>query len=64
MEKEKPQDDIDSVKKYGNFLKGTNKKFINIVGKQGEILKRFKDEDEFFDHVGLSWSNIDFKISL
>ena len=54
MEKEKPQDDIDSVKKYGNFLKGTNKKFINIVGKQGEILKRFKDEDEFFDHVGLS----------
>ena len=34
MEKEKPQDGIDSVKKYENLLKGTNKKFINIVGKR------------------------------
>ena len=54
MEKETPQDSIVSVKKYENLLKGTNKKFINIVGKQGEILKRVRDEDEFFDHVGLS----------
>ena len=32
-----------------------------MVRRQGEILKRFK-EDEFFDRVGLRWSNIYFKI--
>ena len=52
------------VKKYENFLKGANKKIINIVGKQGELLKRFKEEDEFFNSVGLSRSNIYFKIRL
>ena len=34
------------------------------MGKQGELLKRFKEEDEFFDCVGLSQSNIYFKIRL
>ena len=38
------RDGIALVKKYENVLKGTNKKIINIVGKQGEILKRFRDE--------------------
>ena len=47
-----PQDGIDSVKKYENVLKGANKKIMNIVGKHGELLKRFRDEDEFFDRVG------------
>ena len=32
------------VKKYEDLLKGANKKIINIVGKQGELLKRFKEE--------------------
>ena len=41
-----------------------NKKTINIVAKQGERLKRFKDSDEFFDSVGLSRSNTYFKIRL
>ena len=45
-------------------MKGANKKIINIVGKQGELLKRFKEVDEFFDCVGLSRSNIYFKIRL
>ena len=45
-------------------MKGANKKVINIVGKQGELLKRFKEEDEFFDCVGLSKSNIYFKMQL
>ena len=44
---------ISLVQKYENLLKGANKK-INIVGKQGELLKRFKEEDESFDCVGLS----------
>ena len=38
------RDGIALGKKYENVLKGTNKKIINIVGKQGEILKRFRDE--------------------
>ena len=40
------------------------KEIINVVGKQGELLKRFKDSDELFDGVSLSWSNIYFKIRL
>ena len=45
-------------------MTGTNKIIINIVGKQGELLKRFKEQDEFFDSVGLSQSNIYFKVRL
>ena len=55
---------ISLVQKYENLLKGANKKFINLVGKQGKLLKRFKEEDEFFDCVGLSRSNIYFKMQL
>ena len=58
------KDGISLVKKYEDLLKGANKKIINIVGKQGELLKRFKDNDEFFDGLGLSQSNIYFKIRL
>ena len=52
------------MQKYQNLLKGANKKIINIVGKQGELLKRFKEEDEFFSNVGLGRSNIYFKMRL
>ena len=48
-----PKDGIALDKKYEDLLKGANKKIINIVGKQGELLKHFRDEDEFFDRVGL-----------
>ena len=58
------KDCISLVKKYEDLLKSSNKKIINIVAKQGELLKRFKDSDEFFDGVGLSRSNIYFKIRL
>ena len=58
------KDGISLIKKYENLLKGANKKIIKIVGKQGELLKRFKDEEQFFDCVGLNRSNIYFKISL
>ena len=34
------------VKKYEELLKEANKK-INIVGKQGEILKKLKEEHDF-----------------
>ena len=55
---------ISSVQKYENLLKGADKKIINIVGKQGELLKRFKEEDGFFSKVGLSMSIIYFKMRL
>ena len=58
------QDGIDLVKKYEDLFRGANKKIINILGKQGELLKRFRDEDDFFDRVGLSRPNVSFKISL
>ena len=37
-----PKDGIALVKKYEDLLKGANKKIINIIGKQGEILKKFR----------------------
>ena len=51
------KDGISLVKKYEDLLKGANRKIINIVGKQGELLKRFKDSELSFDRVGLSRSN-------
>ena len=57
-------DGIFLVKKFEDLLKGANRKIINIVSKQGELLKIFNDAEEFFDRVGLSRSNIYFKISL
>ena len=40
-----PKDSISLIKKYEDLLKGANRKIINIVGKQGELLKRFKDSN-------------------
>ena len=37
------------LKKYEDILKGANKKIIIIVGNQGELLRKFKEEDGFFD---------------
>ena len=59
-----PKDGISLVKMYKDHLERASRKIINIVAKQGELLKLFKDSDEFFNCVGLSWSNIYFKISL
>ena len=52
------KDGISLVKKYENLLKSANKRIINIVRKQGEILKK---------NFWLRWSsrsNIYFKIRL
>ena len=53
---------ISAVQKYENLLKGTNKKIINTFGKQGKLLTKFKEEDEFFDCISLSRSNVYFKM--
>ena len=48
------QEGIDLVKKHEDLFRGANKEIINIVGKQGELLECFRDEDELFDRVWLS----------
>ena len=60
----KPEDVISLVKKYEDLLKEATRKIIKTVGKQGELLKRFRDAEVFFDCIGLSRSNIYFRISL
>ena len=60
----KPKDAISFIKKYEDLLKGAYRKIINIVGKQGELLKKIQEGNEFFSHVCLSRSNIYFKIRL
>ena len=50
----KLKDGICLVKKYQDLLKGVNRKIINTVGKQGELLKRFLNSEEFFDCLGVS----------
>ena len=42
------KDCMSLVKKYENLLKRANKRIINIVKRQGEILKKSKEEDELF----------------
>ena len=59
----KPKDCISLIKKDEDLLKGANRKIINIVGKQGELLKRFKGSNKYFDSVSLSPFNIYFKIN-
>ena len=60
----KLKDGISLVKKYEDLLKGANRKIINIVRKTGRVPLKIQDNEEFFDCVGLSRSNIYFKISL
>ena len=64
--KKKPKGGISLVGKceHERILKRANKKIINVVGKQGELLKRYKDSDDFFDAVGLIRSNIYFQLGL
>ena len=56
------KDGIALVKKYEEL--GANKKIINIVGNSSELLKKFKEEHDFFNCVGLSKSNKYFEIRL
>ena len=55
---------ISLIQNNKNLLKGANKKIININGNQGDLLKRYKEEDKFFDCAGISKSNIYFKMRL
>ena len=59
------------IKKYEEILENQNKRIINIertpwehMGKQGQLLKQFKEEGGFFAMVGLSHLYAYFKIRL
>ena len=40
-----PKETVSLFKKYEELLKGENRKIRKIVGKQGELLKKFKESD-------------------
>ena len=59
-----PKEAISIIKKYERLLKEQHREIINILGKQVEFLKTFRERDEVFSRVGLSRSSIYFKIRL
>ena len=64
VKKTKESKEATSIITKKELLKGENRKIVNILGKQGDLLKKFKESEEFFSGVGLSQSNIYFKIRL
>ena len=52
------------IHRYEDIVKMQNKTAIGYIGKQGQLLKKFKYTENFFDNVGKSRSTVYFKISL
>ena len=52
------------IKRNEGILKSKNNRMKNFAGHQRFLLKRFKEEKEFLDLVGLSWLHANFKIRL
>ena len=59
-----PEEPIKIVKSYEEMLTTQNKRIMNIIWKKWQLLKRFRESEEFFDTVALSYSTIYFKMSL
>ena len=55
---------IKIINRFEDIIKTQNIKAMGYIGKEGELLKKFKDTENFFDNVGQSRSTIYFKISL
>ena len=55
------QEAIVIIRHHADIIKTQNKKAIGYIG---EVFKKFKDTENFFDSVGQSRSAIYFKISL
>ena len=58
------QEAVVIIRCYEDIIKAQNKKAIGYIGKQGELLKKFKDTENFFDNVHQCRSTIYFKMSL
>lgn len=43
-----PRDTIKMIKRYEEIIKTQNKKVINIVRNQGQLLKKFKSNEKIF----------------
>ena len=54
----------DIIKRYEKIIKTGNKKTIRYKTIQGQILKKFKNKEGFFEKVWLSRSTICSKIGL
>ena len=58
------QEAIIIIRRYEDIIKTQNKKAIGYIGKQGQLLKKFKDTEHFFDNVYQSRSTIYVKVLL
>ena len=52
------------IHRYEDIIKTQNKKTKGYISKQGQLLKKFKDTENFLDNVGEDISTIYFKFSL
>lgn len=59
-----PEQAIKMSKPNEEILNRQKWQIINIVGKQAQLLKRFKESERFFKTMGLSLSTIYYKIWL
>ena len=46
------QEAITIIRRYEEIIKTQNEKAIGYTGKQGELLKKFKDTENIFDKIG------------
>ena len=57
------QETIVIIRLYEEIIKTQIKKAIGYIGKQGEVLKKFKNTENFFENIGQSRSTVCFNIS-
>ena len=50
------------IRRYKDIIKTQNKKAVEDISTQGELLKKFNDTQNFFDNVGQSELTKYFKI--
>ena len=48
---DKPEDAVDIIKKYGEFIRTKKKGIISIAYHQGKIFKRFREKEKFMELV-------------
>ena len=64
---DKPEDAVDIIKKYGEFIRTKKKGIISIAYHQGKIFKRFREKEKFMELVSefkTHKSMIIFKINI
>ena len=59
-----PREAVTIINGYEEIVKTQNKKTIEYVAKQRQMLKNFRDTEDFIKNVGLSRSSTYFKLGL